>query len=133
MRFVSQILEDCLDNEGAVAQWHIEKSTNSISCASKESVMQKRDAEVARLKAGTIPSLNIDAFYEQFLVLYPTIHDARDFFKTIPEVRTCPNVAISETWLSKRSNQCLSVLETNGFVDVTVSLHFLPPSWMSFI
>ena len=106
------------------SQFRIEVSADSILCVPKKSVLQKRDAEIARLQAGEVPNIDLQVFSKEFRELYPSLKDAQDHVTALPEIYSIKSTAISKKWLSSFSDECVRALEANGCGDFTVSIAF---------
>jgi hypothetical protein len=102
------------------SQFRIEPFTDNIRCIPKKSVVQKRDAEIARLQAGDMPNIDLQAFSKEYNELYPSSTDLRDYITTLPNVFSVKSTAISETWLYSFSEKCAQFLDVHGYVDFTV-------------
>jgi hypothetical protein len=106
-------------------QFRIEQpSTNKIRCIPKNSVVQKRDAEIARLQAGDVANIDLQAFSKEYNELYSSSKNLQDYIMELPNVYSIKSTAISETWLQGFSEKCVQFLEVHGYVDFTVRTMF---------
>ncbi|KAF2709689.1 hypothetical protein K504DRAFT_491131 [Pleomassaria siparia CBS 279.74] len=122
MWYVSSRLKWLLKVSYMESQFRAETSNDSIRCIPKSSVVQKRDAAIARLQSGDTPNIDMHTFSKDFGELYPTRTDAQDHLLTLPNISLVKPTAISKTWLFKFGEECVRFLGVNGYVDFTTNI-----------
>jgi len=104
------------------SQFRVETSANTIRCIPKQSVVQKKDAEITRLRAGDVPSIDLHVFLKEFGELYSSDEDLHHYLSTLTDISLIQTIAVSNIWLNRFSAECVRFLEINGYVDFTVCL-----------
>ncbi|KAF2797739.1 hypothetical protein K505DRAFT_372226 [Melanomma pulvis-pyrius CBS 109.77] len=103
-------------------QFRIETSPDSITCIPKNSVIQKKDAEISRLQAGQVPNIDLQVFSKEYRELYPSLADVQDYIQALPDIYAIKSTGISQKWLLSFSEGCVRFLEVNGYADFTANI-----------
>ncbi|KAF2741530.1 hypothetical protein EJ04DRAFT_454081 [Polyplosphaeria fusca] len=118
MWYISQALDDFIQQDHTSKQYHIDTRFDGIYCTPDRFYKKHSESEITRLKEGQIPLLDIQQFYYEFNALYSDLQDARDHLSKDPEVQVGSSIAISRRWLSVCMERYIKQLEVNGYTDI---------------
>lgn len=117
--YISKVLEQTLQKANNADQFHVSEDTDSIICVPTESVVRKREEEVARLQEGRIPYIDLHKFFDDFKEIFTSFTDVEQHFLKLPKIDLQGPTAISETWISTFGDECSDALEMLGYADLT--------------
>jgi len=119
-----RLLTSTLESQDLADKFHIQETSESIQCAPKQLTEQRRDAVVSELQAGSLPYLDVRAFFKDFPELFSTLEQAQNYLLHLTQIEAVESFVLSEVWMSKCVETCTTQLRHDGLVDLAVSVRF---------
>ncbi|KAF1947157.1 hypothetical protein EJ02DRAFT_449747 [Clathrospora elynae] len=117
--FTLRTLKHALESPNLTDKFSIQENDDSISCTPKRVIEKNRDAVTSDLQSGALAYLNLREFLNDFPELFSSYEDVHRYFEHLSDVTMMDWFAVSSVWMSKHEEDCVRILEQDGYVDTS--------------